>query len=618
MALTRKAIGDFGLAFNKDWMDELKQKCDIGSIVARYIPLERKGRLLWGRCPFHSEKTPSFAVNEYDGFYHCFGCHAGGDVVKFVQEIESVGFSEAIKILADIAHMEVPSETSSDYDGEAIKKRKEKETRLKALLKDAAMYYHSNLNKKECAPQRQYFQNRNISPALITKFGLGASIGFNEIVDYLISKGYSHGEMLEAGVCKEKNGRLYDALGGRVIFPIINTYGEVVAFTGRTLEKKPNFAKYINTQETPVFSKSKNLYAINLVKKLKQSQPIDYIIVVEGHIDVVSLHKAGFTTAVASMGTALTTDQAKLIKRFTNKVYICYDGDSAGQHATMRGLDILKDNGLDVFIVALPDPLDPDDVINKYGADGYQKLLDEAMPLLEFKLKYLAREFDMDNLDGKTKYAKAALDALKKASEVEREMYMPLVSQESGLNIDFIRRMSDGGEAPPSAENETKKYIEPNTSYKRETMPADSKYIVAEKQVLSSMVQKRNYAYPKSNYSYLFTDTRKDMFEFLFNNKDLEKDELKNAFYNEFSKGSDSESDEASEIITFTLKGSDEERENQYYKDCLWLLYKRYLEDEKVRLSNEMSKVVETDKRRDYMVKINQINQKIQSKKVEL
>lgn len=605
------------MAFNKEWMDELKQKCDIGSIVSRYVPLERKGRLLWGRCPFHSEKTPSFAVNEYDGFYHCFGCHAGGDVVKFVQEIESVGFGEAIKILADIAHMEVPSDGNNDFDGEAIRKRKEKETRLKALLKDAAVYYHSNLNKKECTKQRQYFENRNITPALISRFGLGASMGFSEIVDFLKSKGYTQAEMLESGVCKEKNGRLYDALGGRVIFPIINTYSEVVAFTGRSLEKKPNFAKYINTQETPVFSKSKNLYAINLVKKQKQSSPIDYIIVVEGHIDVVSLHKAGFTTAVASMGTALTVDQAKLIKRFTNKVFICYDGDSAGQHATMRGLDILKENGLDVFIVALPDPLDPDDVINKYGAEGYQKLLDEAMPLLEFKLKYLSKEFDKENLDGKTKFALAALDALKKASEVEREMYLPLVSQESGLNIDFIRRMSEGGENT-AVESEAKKYIEPNTSYKRETSPSDSKFIVAEKQVLSSIVQKRNYAYPKSNYSYLFSDSRKDMFEFLFENRDKEQNELKESFYDAFAGHSDSESDDASEIITFTLKGGSEEKENQYYKDCLWLLYKRYLEAEKEKLSEEMAKEVETDKRREYMVKINEINQKIQSKKVEL
>ena len=600
-------------------MDELKSKCDIASVVSRYVSLERKGRLLWGRCPFHGDKNPSLAINEYDGYYHCFACHAGGDVIKFVREIESVGFNEAIKILADIAHMEVPEEAGSSYDANKIREQKEKQDRLKKLMRDTAIYYNSNLSKTEAKTQREYLENRNMGGAIGKRFGLGASLDFNSLEKHLKTLGYTLAEMLEAGVLKQKDGRAYDALGGRVIFPILNSYGDVVAFGGRSLEKKPDFAKYINTQETPIFSKSKNLYAINLIKKLKTEKPIDYLIVVEGYVDVIALHRAGFNTAVASMGTALTVDQAKLIKRFADKVYICYDGDAAGKNATLRGLEILREHGLDVLIVSLPDPLDPDDVINKYGAEGYQKLLDRALPLLEFKLKYLAKSYDLSSLDGKTKYAEAAIAELMKVSEVEREMHMPLVSKTSGLNIDFIRRMMKGDKNSESDESSKENKILPNTSYSREVLPSDSATLKAEKQVLSSILHKKNYAFPSSNYSYLFTGNRKKMFEFLYENRLKDASELISEFYSTFTEdNSTMVREEASEIISYTFSAGDEAHENAYYKDCLWLLYKRHLEALVQEKTNELKNIVENDKRREVMLEINELLRKIKSKKVDL
>ncbi|MBQ9790580.1 MAG: toprim domain-containing protein, partial [Clostridia bacterium] len=384
----------------------------------------------------------------------------------------------------------------------------------------------------------------------------------------------------------------------------------------------PNFAKYLNTSETPIFSKSKNLYAINLIRKQRQNGPIDYMIIVEGYVDVISLHKAGFTTAVASMGTALTLEQAKLIKRYTSKVFICYDGDSAGKNATIRGLEILKENDLDVFIVSLPDPLDPDDVINKYGAEGYQKLLDEAKPLLEFKIEHLSQSFDLSNLDGKTKYAASAIEELSKASEVEREMYLPVVARVSGLNIDFLRRMMKGeeGQAVVSDKRESKpEKILPNTTIMREVAPADGSLVKAEKLVLSSILQKKPYAFPKSNYSHLFTGERVRMFEFLFGLRDEEKSVIIPKFYEEFS-GADSEtgSDMASEIISFSMSEGDEDHENAYYKDCLWLLVKRHLQSEVDEKTKKLSSIVETDKRRALMAEINELIMKIKSKKVDL
>ncbi len=610
------------MAFPKEWMDELKAKCDIASVISRYVSLTRKGRLLWGRCPFHGEKTPSFAVNEYDQFYHCFGCHAGGDVIKFVREIESVDFGEAIKILAEMAHMEVPEDKGMQASAESIRKQKEHQDRLKALLKDTARYYFANLKKPEAKAQRDYFESRGMGQAVINRFGLGASLGFLDLEKHLLSLGYNRDEMLEAGVIKTKDGRAYDALGGRVIFPIFNNYGDVVAFGGRSLEKKPNFAKYLNTQETPVFSKSKNLYAINLVRKQKQQGPIDHMIIVEGYADVISLHKAGFTTAVASMGTALTVEQAKLIKRYTTKVFICYDGDSAGKNATIRGLEILREHDLDVFIVSLPDPLDPDDVINKYGAEGYQRLLDQAKPLLEFKIEHLGTAFDLSNLDGKTKYANSALAELSKASEVERELYLPVVSRVSGLNIDFLRRMMKGEEgqvanSPKDAENAPK--ILPNTTIQREALPVDSSVIKAEKMVLSSILQKKPYAYPTSNYSHLFSGERVRIFEFLFENKDKEKSELISIFYDAFSgEQNENGSDVPSEIISLSMSEGDEAHENAYFKDCLWILAKRHLQSLVDQKTKELSTVVENDKRRQIMSEINELIMKIKSKKVDL
>lgn len=610
------------MAISKEWMDELKQKCDIASVVSRYVTLERKGRLLWGRCPFHGEKTPSFAVNEYDGFYHCFGCHAGGDVIKFIREIESVDFMEALKILADFAHMEMPEDTSSSYDAGKIREQKEKLDRLKSLMKETAKYYHKNLYSPDAKPMRDYFENRKMGDAIIKRFGLGCSLDFNSLEKYLKSLGFTTAEMLEAGVLKQKDNRVYDALGGRVIFPIINSYSDVVAFGGRSLEKKPDFAKYLNTAETALFSKSKNLYAINLVKKQKQQGPIDYMIIVEGYADVISLHKAGFTTAVASMGTALTLEQAKLIKRYTNKVYICYDGDSAGKNATLRGLEILREQGLDVLIVSLPDPLDPDDVINKYGAEGYQKLLDKALPLLEFILKYLSKEFDMTSLDGKTKYAERAIIELNKTGEVEREMYLPMVSSVSGLNIDFIRRMMKG-ESVSSEQNKTVQTqgekLLPNTCFSRDVLPADTATLKAEKQVLSSILHKKNYAYPKTNYSYLFTGSRVKFFEFLYENREKEASELVPLFYSEFSEMENEQArEEASEIISFTFSSGDEAHENAYFKDCLFLLYKRHAEALIQEKNKELKTVVETDKRREIMTDISELIKKIKSKKVDL
>ena len=377
------------------FLSALKQKSDIVEVIGSYVALDRKGGNHWACCPFHHEKTPSFAVNEGEQFYHCFGCKESGDVVKFVQEIESTDFMGAVRILAARAKMTVPE---SNFDTEDAARKKKKRDAMAKILLDSARFYLSNLYSGDERADKylQYIQNRGLAPTTVKKFGLGASLDFYSLPDYLAGKGYFKEDLVDSGVLavSEKDGRLYDALGERLIFPIINSFDEVIGFGGRKLEKT-KFGKYKNTKETMLFDKSKTLYNVNLLKKLKREQQVSEIIFVEGYMDTISLYQAGFKNVVATMGTALTKEQARMAKRYTDTVLISYDGDFAGQSADVRGLGILKEAGLNVRVVPMPDGLDPDDVA-KQGKDAYQKCLDAAMPVIDYRIHSLERKYDLN------------------------------------------------------------------------------------------------------------------------------------------------------------------------------------------------------------------------------
>ena len=429
--------GSRGLDFR--FMQELKQKNDIIEVIARYVALDKKGNTHWACCPFHHEKTPSFAVNQADQFYHCFGCGVSGDVVKFVQEIESTDFMGAVRILAGRAKMAVPE---SNFDTEKAAEMKKKRDQMSAIMLDSARFYLSNLYSGDDRAQAHlaYIQNRKLSPTTVKKFGLGASLDFYGLPDYLAGKGYSRQNLLDCGVLGEtKNGKLIDAQGGRLIFPIINAFDEVVAFGGRLLEKS-DFAKYKNTKETLLFNKSKTLYNINLLKKLKRKQPIQNVIMVEGYMDTISLYQAGFENVVASMGTSLTKEQARLVKRYSDTVLISYDGDFAGQKADLRGLEILNDEHLTVRVVPMPDGLDPDDVVKK-GKDEYQKCLDAAMPLIDYKIHALERKYDLSATEDKRKFVAGALKVVASAdSESVKEELLKKLRDKTGISYHALER----------------------------------------------------------------------------------------------------------------------------------------------------------------------------------
>lgn len=459
-----------------EFIRALKQKNDIIEVLRGYVALDRKGGNHWACCPFHHEKTPSFAVNEAEQFYHCFGCGASGDVVKFVQEIESTDFMGAVRILAARAKMTVPE---SNFDTEEALLKKKKRDNMAKIMLDSARFYLGNLysGDERAEAHLSYISRRGLSPTTVKKFGLGASLDFYSLPDYLSGKGYMRQDLIDSGVLTEsKNGKLVDSQGGRLIFPIINAFDEVVAFGGRLLEKS-DFAKYKNTKETMLFNKSKTLYNINLLKKLKREQSLKDVIIVEGYMDTISLYQAGFKNVVASMGTSLTKEQARLVKRYSENVLISYDGDFAGQSADLRGLEILSSEGLQVRVVPMPEGLDPDDVA-KQGADAYQRCLDAAMPLIDYKIHSLERKYKLDKTEEKRKFVSEALKVVASAeSESLKEELLKKLRDKTGITYHALERdlRSVGKqETKPESENferqrigETASGVDKNVKAKR-------------------------------------------------------------------------------------------------------------------------------------------------------
>ena len=497
------------MRFDPKFWEELKAKNNIVDVIGSYVPLQKRGGQYWACCPFHHEKTPSFAVKEDDGFYHCFGCGVSGDVVKFVQNIESTDFMTAVRILADRAKLEVPNVSEYD-DAQAREYKRKKDSALKILL-ETARFYLSNLYSGDPRADKhlQYIQQRKISPSVARKFGLGASLGFRELPEYLRSLGFSREDMLESGVVSvdtKRGDRLVDSLGGRLIFPIINALDEVVAFGGRVMEKT-DFAKYKNTRETIVFNKRKNLYNINLLKKLKRERAVNEVIMVEGYMDTISLYQAGFKNVVASMGTSLTVEQARLIRRYTDKVLISYDGDFAGQSADLRGLEILKTENLTVRVVPLPDGKDPDDVA-KEGAAAYQKCLDEALPLIDYKLFSLERKYDLKKSDEKRAYVAAALKIVREAETAsEREELLKQLRDKTGITLQSLER--DLNDLPQSGQAQS----EPAT---KDAEDGGDKYRRAERFILAAKLFSAPYAKNFDLKRIAFSDeTRKTIAEYV-------------------------------------------------------------------------------------------------------
>lgn len=551
--------------YDEKTIDEIKSKNDLVSVISSYIPLEQRGRSYWGRCPFHHEKTPSFCVNGTDNFYYCFGCHKSGDVISFVMEMESLDFGDAVKFLAQKAGITLPERGEND---ENLRRTKEKKEKLYAILKDAAHFYHANLrgDTPEAEKFLLYLGKRGVNGATVKKFGIGASTDFSSLPAYLKKKGYAYEDMVESGVVGVKNDRYYDALGGRLIIPVINQMNQVVAFCGRILEDK-GFAKYVNTRETAVFSKGGTLFNINNLKKLKNEEGVKYAVMVEGHMDVVSLVAAGFPNVVASMGTSLTKEQARLLKRYTDTVLISYDGDFAGQKAAVRGLEILKDEGLNVKVVTLPDGADPDDVIRKQGREAYEKLLAEAKPLIDFKLDVLKKTYDVNDTEGKRKFVTEAVKVVRESpSAAEQEDLLKSIRSMTGITYESLKRELESAEQPSAP--------------KAEIVPieAKEKNLQAERYVLASLLFSKKYAEGFDVRSIRFEHpVHAEIAEYLAKCGKEGKRPVPNTLYDTIEGENQSE---LSAVLALELTERRDFDEARYFDDCVRTLKRNRLEKE--------------------------------------
>lgn len=420
------------MAFPSAWLDELLHKNDIVSVVSEYVELKPKGRKLWACCPLHGEKTPSFSVSPDKQLFYCFGCHAGGTVIQFVMDMERLTFYEAVQQLANRVGMELPNEIN---DREMQRQRAYKKRIIEANTEAARYYSRCFLNPATGKDAQAYAAKRGLNAEIVTRFGIGyAPDTWDSLLKLLKSKGYSEKELVDAGLLVHNTERntVYDAFRGRLIFPILGVNGQVLGFGARVMgDEKP---KYINTGDTPVYNKRNNLYGLYLHKNEK----LDDLIMVEGYMDVIGLYKAGVKNAVASLGTALTQQQARLLKRYVEKVFIAYDGDAAGQNAMVRGLDILKAEGLEVRVITFPDDLDPDEYVQIYGKEGFDRLKENALSLNAFKLETMAKGYDLNDENGRERYAKAACAFVAGLQPIEQERYYRLIAKKTGYPLEAL------------------------------------------------------------------------------------------------------------------------------------------------------------------------------------
>lgn len=582
--------------FDQKFIDELKSKNDIVDVISRYVQLEQRGGAFWGRCPFHHEKTPSFCVNAREQFFYCFGCHKSGDVITFISEIESLDFSDSVKFLAERVKMPLPEVR---YDDDKIKEEKKRKERLLSLLKDSAKFYCDNLHKKECPNHAKYVLKRGIDTNTLTMFGIGASLDYHGLVNHLKGLGYTYQEMVDSGAVgkSEKNGEVnyYDALANRLIIPVIDQFGNVIAFCGRIIEDRKDVGKYVNTKETTVFSKGKTLFNLNNLKKFKNEKGLDGVIIVEGHMDVISMVQAGIQNVVASMGTALTKDQARILKRYSDRVYISYDGDFAGQKASIRGLEILKEEGLDVKVVSLPEGMDPDDVVKKLGVEEYRKLLLSAMPLIDFKLDILKKTYDINSVDGKRKYVSGAIKVIREStSPAEQEDLLKTVRDVTGTTFEALKRELYSLESPKAVK-------ETIPQYNDET---GDKTAIAERFILYSYLFRKPYALETDIHTIEFINpTAKEIADYIIKRTDGGETVSFNNLYEEFSEGTE----ELSKIAGLETNGGKSLDESTYFNDCIKTLALENINVEVSRLMQIASNAKDTETRKQVTMQISKL-----------
>lgn len=582
--------------FTPEFLEELKYKCDIVEVISQYVPLQKKGGRYFGCCPFHNEKTPSFCVN--NGWYHCFGCGASGDVVKFVMEMESVSFYDAVKILADKVGLQLP-EVKLDPQ---YAQKKEHGDVLKQLMRDAARYYRNNLlDEKKGKDAREYLHNRGLDDEIAKRYGLGLSLDNESMVGYMRRKGYSLKDLEECGLIANTE-RPYDAFANRIIVPIMDSMSNVIAFGGRIFHGEKDVAKYKNSTNTTLFDKGRTIYGINFIKRDKKMNGVAYkeLILVEGYMDVISLGASGIKNAVACMGTALTDGQARELSRMTENLYVCYDGDGAGKKATIRNVDILAKFVQNVRVISLDEGKDPDETVREGGAEAFLKKQKEALPVIEYKLKLCADANDLGSVNGRAKYVQSALKVLKTIdNRAEREVYMDVVSKMSGVSVATLT--DEAGMIRPAKIEQPKENDEEKIA----------KNLRASRFVLNRIVKGEKYVdLSKIKTEWLENDLHRQVFEWA---KTMpEHTDMVKTMFSVF--GYDNE--EISNILNINMKFADNIREADYFNDCVLMLANEFVSKRLEQVKNGYNELSDPEAKRASIAEISRLQKILKSKDI--
>ena len=587
-----------------DFVEKVRKQSDIVSVVSRYVAVNQKGNNYWGCCPFHNEKTASFSVNPEKGFFYCFGCHAGGNVFKFLSLIENISYFEAIKLQAEILNIPFPTSTKNKSPAQIKKENQEKNLiQINSIAKNFFKGYLLKTSYGELG--RKYLKSRGISAEVVENFNLGfAPDSWNDLSNYLINKkNFTQEQLIASGVSKlrKNNSGVYDIFRNRIMIPIENLEGQTVAFGGRVInpEDKP---KYLNSPETNIFNKRKLLFGLNRAKQsiLKQG----YAIIVEGYMDVISLFSSGIKNVIASLGTAFTQEQANLLKKYTRKIYFCYDSDNAGQNSTVRALKIMSDVGIeDVKIIEIPNAKDPDEFIKKYGVDEFKNLISNALPLIDFQLQYLLKTNDYLSSIGKINIIEKLLPFLIEIknnlvlfSEYRKKIAKALLIDEFVINYKFNEYLKSKG-------NLTAQNI-----HKRTSLQPDSNNSYAERVVLKTvwndidLLTNLTAMVPKS----FFKPIHQEILNYLQKCVEMQKipddvsaaEELTEQAFIELSR------------IIVNANYESKEEDNKAYKDCVRALRGKYLLLKKEKLTKEIDDLIKNNPNYnddpDYKDKFNQ------------
>lgn len=582
--------------FTPEFLEELKYKCDIVEVISQYVPLQKKGGRYFGCCPFHNEKTASFCVN--NGWYHCFGCGATGDVVKFVMEMESVSFYDAVKLLADKVGMQLPE---VKLDPEYAKKKEHSDV-LKQLMRDVARYYRNNLlDENKGKEAREYLHNRSLDDETAKRYGLGLSLDGESMVGYMRRKGYLLKDLEECGLIANTE-RPYDAFANRIIVPIMDSMSNVIAFGGRIYHGEKDVAKYKNSTNTALFDKGRTIYGVNFIKRDKKMNGVAYkeLILVEGYMDVISLGASGIKNAVACMGTALTDGQARELSRMTENLYVCYDGDGAGKKATIRNVDILAKFVQNVRVISLDEGKDPDETVREGGAEAFLKKQKEALPVIEYKLKLCADANDLGSVNGRAKYVQSALKVLKTIdNRAEREVYMDIVSKMSGVSVATLT--DEAGMIRPVKIEQPKENDEEKIA----------KNLRASRFVLNRIVKGEKYVdLSKIKTEWLENDLHRQVFEWA---KTMpEHTDMVKTMFSVF--GYDNE--EISNILNINMKFADNIREADYFNDCVLMLANEFVSKRLEQVKNGYNELSDPEAKRASIAEISRLQKILKSKDI--